>query len=111
MLEFFIKNWGIILAVLICLIFIGVIIYLAVKGKKSIIYKMLYTLVDEAEKLYGSKTGKMKFAFVMEKIYAKLPAIFRVFITYSTLEKWIEKALAEVKEYWAEQATIAEKTE
>ena len=105
MIDFIINNW---VSTVLVLIFIGVIVFLALRGKKNIIYKMIYTLVDEAEKLYGSKTGKMKFAYVMEKVYAKLPAIFRIFITYSTLEKWIEKALAEAKEYWAGQAQISE---
>lgn len=103
MIEFIAKYWECILLVIAS---ITLIVALLINGKKQIIYKMLYSLVDEAEKLYGSKTGKLKFAYVMEKIYSKLPTIFKMFITYNTLEKWIEKALKEVKEYWAEQAGI-----
>lgn len=102
MIDFIATHWP---SILVVLAFIAVIVVLAVRGKKQIIYKMLCVLVDEAEKLYGSKTGKMKFAYVLEKVYAVLPAIFKVFISYNTLEKWIEKALAEMKAYWAEQAT------
>ena len=72
---------------------------------------MLYVLCDEAERLYGSKTGKLKFAYVLEKVYAAIPAIIKVFIPYSTLEKWIEMTLTELKEFWKEQAEIAENAE
>ena len=44
----------------------------------------------------------------MERAYSALPAIIKVFVTYNMLEKWIEKALVKVKEYWAEQAQIKE---
>lgn len=96
----------IVIIVAILLALAGAVIFLAVRGKKEIIFEMLYALVDEAEKQFGSGTGKLKFAYVVEKVYGMLPGVFKVFITYKMLEKWIEKALAEVKEYWAEKAGI-----
>jgi hypothetical protein len=108
MLDFLATHWP---SILVVLVFIGVIVFLAVRGKKDIIYKMLYTLVTEAEKLYGSGTGSIKFAYVMEKIYGMLPGIIKVFITYDTLEKWIEQALTQAKEHWAKEAGILEKAE
>ena len=101
----------IIIAILIVVVFAAVIAILAARGKKEIIYKMIFALVDEAEEIYGSKTGKRKFAYVVERVYAILPAFFRLFITYDMLEKWIEKALVEAKEYWAERAGITEETQ
>lgn len=99
-----------IIAYLVLAVIIAVIVILAVRGKKEIIYKMIFALVDEAEAAFGSKTGKLKFAYVVERIYTILPAFVRVFITYNMLEKLIEKALAEAKEYWAERAEITEQT-
>jgi hypothetical protein len=93
---------------LVLLAILMVFILLALRGKKQIIYKMIYALVDEAEELYGSKTGKLKFSYVIEKVYAILPSTIKIIISYKTLEKWIEKALVEMKEYWAEQAEITE---
>jgi hypothetical protein len=84
------------------------VVFLAVRGKKEIIYKMIYALVNEAEECFGSGAGKQKFAYVMERIYAELPPIFKVLIDYKTLEKWIEEALAEAKEHWAEKANITD---
>lgn len=103
MIDFLATHWASILAILA---FIAVIVVLALRGKKQIIYKMLYTLVTEAEERYGAGTGAIKFAEVMTKIYSMLPAIIKVFVTYNTLSKWIEKALAEAKEHWAEKAGI-----
>lgn len=108
MIDFIVTNWGAILTVLAV---VAVIIFLIVKDQKSIIYKMLYVLCDEAEKLYGSKTGKLKFAYVLERVYSVLPAVIKLFIPYSTLEKWIEEALVELKEFWKKQAEIAESKE
>jgi hypothetical protein len=84
------------------------VIVLTLRGKKKIIFKMLYALVDEAEKQFGSGTGKLKFSYVIGKAYSKLPSILKVLITYRMLERWIEKALVEMKKYWAEKAGITE---
>ena len=103
MIDFIVANWT---SVLVVLVFIAVIVFLAMRGKKKIIYKMLYNLVTEAEKQYGSGTGSIKFAEVMTKIYAMLPTIIRVFITYDTLESMIENALTDAKKHWAKEAGI-----
>ena len=105
MIDFIATHWA---SILVVLAVIAVIVILALKGKKQIIYKMLYILIDEAEELFGSKTGKVKFSYVLGAIYDKLPAIIKVFVTYSTIETWIENALADMKEYWKEQAEITE---
>lgn len=108
MVEFFTNHWD---SLLVCVVFAVVIATLLVRGKKDIVYKMLYALVTEAEEIYGSKAGKIKFAYVMEKAYGMLPAVVKLVITYDTLERWIEKVLAEAKEHWAEKAGIDEQAE
>ena len=92
----------------VVLAILSIFILLALRGKKEIIYKMLLVLVDEAEDIFGAKTGKLKFSYVLEKIYATLPSAIKLFISYKTLEKWIEIALEEMKEYWAERTKTAE---
>lgn len=103
MLDFLAHNWD---SLLVILVFIGLIIFFAVKGKKKIVYKMLYALVTEAEKIYGSGTGSVKFAYVVEKVYSYMPAILKIFITYDALKDMIEKALAEAKIAWGKEAGI-----
>ena len=105
MLDFITTHW---ISILVVVAFIILIVILALRGKKQIIYKMLYTLVTQAEEQYGSGKGADKFADVMTKVYSMLPAIIKIFITYETLEKWIEDALKKAKEHWAEQAQITE---
>lgn len=107
MIDFIMNYWD---SILVVVAFVAIIVVLALRGKKKIIFEILYSLVTEAEKLYGSGTGDLKFSYVMEKIYGVLPSIFKVFVTYDALERWIEKALIEAKEYWAKQADIADNT-
>lgn len=105
MLDFITTHW---LSIVVVLAFIALVVFLAVRGKKDIIYKMLYALVTEAEKQYGAGTGSVKFAEVMTRVYGMLPAVVKVFITYSTLSKWIEDALEKAKKDWAEKGGIVE---
>lgn len=106
-IDFIAAHWT---SIVVVLVFVLTIIFLAVKGKKDIIYKMLYTLVTEAEERYGSGEGATKFAEVMTRIYTMLPIVIRLFITYDTLERWIEEALKKAKAEWAKKAGIT-KTE
>ena len=103
MIEFITTHWT---SILVVLAFIAVIVFLAMRGKKQIIYKMLYTLVTEAEKQYGAGTGSIKFAEVMTKIYSLLPTVIKICITYDTLAQWIEDALTEAKDRWKKEAGI-----
>lgn len=104
MREFFMSNWASILAILV---FASSLMFLAIRGKKDIVSKILYALVTEAEKIYGGGTGSVKFAYVVEKAYSYLPAIFKVFITYERLKLMIEDTLATAKIKWAEEAGIS----
>lgn len=108
--EFVKTHWVTIASVLAVVLFVALVIILWVKGKKGIIYKMLYNFVTEAEKQYGGGTGSIKFAQVMTQIYEKLPAVIRLFVTYNQLTKWIEKALADAKKHWGEKAGILQES-
>ena len=104
MKEFIMSNWA---SLLVILAFVAVLVILAIRGKKEIVAKILFALVTEAEKIYGSGTGYIKFAYVVEKAYSYLPAILKVFITYERLKTMIEDALAAAKIKWAEEAGIS----
>ncbi len=103
MIEFITSNWQ---SIIVILAFILLVVVLAIRGKKQIIYKMLYALVHEAEDRYGSGTGSLKYAEVMTKIYSMLPPIIKFFITYETLDGWIEKQVAILKKELEEKAGI-----
>ena len=103
MIDFIMAYWD---SILLVMVVIGIAIFLCCRGKKQIVHKMLYFLVTEAEKQFGAGTGALKFSYVLEKIYAVLPAVFRLFVSYDTLEEWIEKALEEAKKQWEAEDKI-----
>ena len=96
-INFIINYYDIIIAVVAI---VAGIVFAIFKGNKGIVMKMLECLVTEAEKEYGSGTGVIKLTSVIEKIYPKLPAIIKTFITSETLVRWIEVALETAKEKW-----------
>ena len=104
-LEFIVVNWDFLLLIVAA---IAALVFFAFKGNKSVVMKMLYALVTEAEKAYGSGTGALKLASVIAAIYPELPAVIKLFITEATLTKWVEDALEAAKEAWKKNAALAE---
>lgn len=103
-LNFLLENWD---SVLVIVAAIALFIFLYMRGEKKLIYTILYNLITEAEKNYGSGTGQLKLAAVISGIYEKLPAIIKIVITENRLVKWIEDVLRQAKQKWAENAAIA----
>jgi len=104
-LDFLATYWD---SILVIVLFAAAIVILAVKGKKNVIYKILYILVTEAEKQYGSGTGSLKLAAVIRWIWDRLPSILKIFITESTLERWDEDVLKQAKTDWENNSKIGE---
>ncbi len=97
------SNWD---SVAVILVFIGLAIYLIRKGKKDILYQILFSLVTEAEKQYGSGTGALKKAAVITWIYERLPLVLRIFFTEKQLGEIIEAVLTAAKTKWAENGSL-----
>lgn len=96
-LSFLAANWD---SVAVIVVVIAVIVFLIVKKQWGLLDKMLYALVTWAEREYGSGTGSLKLAAVIEKIYPHIPAVIRIFVTAAALESMIEKALEQAKAQW-----------
>ena len=101
--NFILANWDSILAALIV---IGVAIIGVIKQEKNIVFKMLFSLVTEAEKQYGGGTGELKLSSVVAQIYEKLPSLSR-FIPVKTLEKWVNEGLEDAKKKWEANTKVA----
>lgn len=71
-----------------------------------LVKKILFTLVSRAEKEFGSGTGELKKAAVIEWIYEKLPKIVTVFITPKEIERLIESVLEYAKTKWAANTAL-----
>ena len=104
-INFIIANWDFILLIVAA---VAAVVFAIFKGNKSVVMRMLYSLVTEAEQAYGGGTGSLKLAAVIDIIYPKLPAIIKAFISDQTLVKWVEEALAAAKEAWEKNPALLE---
>ena len=103
-MHYIIENWA---AILLVLAAAAALVWFAYRGNKSVVMRMLYALVTEAEKSLGSGTGSLKLATVVEAIYPKLPGVIKAFISAKRLEGWVEDALTAAKVEWEKNAQIA----
>lgn len=96
-LTFLAKNWDSVLVVVAFLALVGVLIK---RGETKILKQILFNLVTQAEKQFGSGTGSLKYAAVADWIYQRIPAVLKLLFTSSDIEKMIEAALEEAKKAW-----------
>lgn len=96
-LTFLAKNWD---SVLVVVAFLALVVVLIKRGETKIFQKILFNLVTQAEKQFGSGTGSLKYAAVADWIYQRIPAVLKLLFTSSDIEKMIEAALEEAKKAW-----------
>ena len=96
-LTFLAKNWD---SVLVIVAFLAVVVVLIKRGETKILKQILFNLVTQAEKQFGSGTGSLKYAAVADWIYQRIPAVLKLLFTSSDIEKMIEAALDEAKKAW-----------
>ena len=102
-IDFLITNWSDVTLVVSVLF---IIIYSAFTNRTEYLRAELFSLVTEAEKIYGGKTGTTKLMYVVEKVYSKMPVILKLFLSEKQLEKIIEGVLASAKKLWSENEKI-----
>lgn len=96
-LTFLAKNWD---SVLVVVAFLAVVVVLIKRGETKILKQILFNLVTQAEKQFGSGTGSLKYAAAADWIYQRIPAVLKLLFTSSDIEKMIEAALEEAKKAW-----------
>ena len=96
-LTFLAENWD---SVLVIVTFLAVVVVLIKRGETKILKQILFNLVTQAEKQFGSGTGSLKYAAVADWIYQRIPAVLKLLFTSSDIEKMIEAALEEAKKAW-----------
>jgi hypothetical protein len=72
----------------------------AAKKYSALLPSILFALITEAEREFGSGTGQLKLAIVLERLSPLIPAFMRPFLTVATLERLIEFALESAKLKW-----------
>jgi hypothetical protein len=83
-------------------IFIGVLLVLTYMGQIGVVKKILLSLVIEAEQIYGSGTGKMKYNYVLGKAYSMIPSIMKLFVTEQTISEMLEAAVDQLHIFLSE---------
>lgn len=96
-LTFLAKNWD---SALVVVAFLALVVVLIKRGETKILKQILFNLVTQAEKQFGSGTGSLKYAAVADWIYQRIPAVLKLLFTSSDIEKMIEAALEEAKKAW-----------
>ena len=96
-LTFLAKNWD---SVLVVVAFLALVVVLIKRGETKILKQILFNLVTQAEKQFGSGTGSLKYAAVADWIYQRIPAVLKLLFASSDIEKMIEAALEEAKKAW-----------
>ena len=96
-LTFLAKNWD---SVLVVVAFLTLVVVLIKRGETKILKQILFNLVTQAEKQFGSGTGSLKYAAVADWIYQRIPAVLKLLFTSNDIEKMIEDVLEEAKKAW-----------
>lgn len=68
------------------------------RGKKQEVIRMICYFVQVAEDKFGSGTGDIKYAYVIERIYPILPGVLKFFFTEKQLDIWITEAVDKLQE-------------
>jgi hypothetical protein len=89
MLQSVINYWYIIL---ICLGFVGYMVYLTVKRRWTSLRELAYELIRQAEQaISGTKMGRERFEFVLTQLYNMIPVWLRFFIPRSLLVEKLQE--------------------
>lgn len=104
-LQFIARNWDSLLVVVAFIVFIVVLVK---RGETKVLKQILFNLVTQAEKQFGSGTGELKFAAVSDWIYQRIPAILKLFFTEKDISNLIETVLEQAKKAWGTNESIKE---
>lgn len=96
-IQFLAANWD---SVLVVLAFLVLVVVLIKRGETKVLKKILFNLVTQAEKQFGSGTGELKFAAVADWIYQRIPAVMKLLLTEQDIADMIEAVLEEAKKAW-----------
>ena len=107
-IQFLAANWD---SVLVVLAFLVLVVVLIKRGETKVLKKILFNLVTQAEKQFGSGTGELKFAAVADWIYQRIPAVLKLLFTEKDIATMIEAVLEEAKKAWGTNENLKEYVE
>lgn len=95
MIDWLAQNW---LGILIIIVALFILLLLIKLGRRDVIRKIALSLVVQAEKALGSGTGELKYAWVIEHLYDKLPKVISFLYTKKEIDNMIETAVSKLKQ-------------
>lgn len=101
----FIKNYY--SDIIVVVLFIIGMLLLYKNNKRDIVRKIVLSLVVQAEKALGSGTGELKYAWVIEQFYDKLPKTITILFTKKEVDQMIEDAVQCLKDILAEGVNLS----
>lgn len=109
-MEFFMEYWYIILAAVV-MVAVGIVLAVRFFKKPSSeqvakVKEWLLMAVLEAEKQFGSGTGKVKLRVVYDLFVNRFPWVAKV-VSFDTFATWVDEAL-DIVEDWLKDDKIAE---
>ncbi len=104
-INFLVANWD---SVLVVAGFLVLCFVLVKRGQTKTLKTILFNLVTQAEREFGSGTGKLKFAAVSDWVYQRLPAVLKILFTQADIDRMIEAALVEAKKQWGANENLQE---
>lgn len=90
---------------LICVV-VGILLFLYKSGKKDIVRQVVLGLVVKAEKALGSGTGELKYAWVVDELYRKMPALMQLLFTDKDIDNFIKEGVDKLKVYLSKGVTL-----
>lgn len=103
MIQFIQNNYT---SIIVIILFVVGILMLYKNNKKDIVRKILLSLVVQAEKALGSGTGELKYAWVLDNFYNKMPSIIKLLFTKKEIDTMIEEGVQRLKDILASGATL-----
>lgn len=94
----------IVVAIIVVILFIAIMIK---TNHRDILNKIVLSLVVQAEKTLGSKTGELKYAYVVDKLYDRLPGIIKILYTKNDIHNIIESQVTKLNEILKEDTTLS----
>ena len=94
--DFVAQYWS---SILVVLLFLVALIIMVKKGYTKYAKQICFYLVCEAEAEFGGGTGTLKYAAVTSWLYDKLPVVCKFFFTEKQIDKLIEDAVSQMKNW------------
>lgn len=94
-MEFIQTHW--LELIILALFLIGAIIYMAWLIQKKGLRKTVVDLIVKAEDMYNDGANEEKINYVIDKVITLIPMPLQIFVTRTTVRKFIQNIFDEVK--------------